>query len=110
MTYQEYWYGDVRAIIDVRKANKLRIERKNQELWLQGMYFYEAMAEISPLLHAFAKKGTKAFPYRSEPYQLDNHLSKQETEEEKQQKVEAERRKAIAYFNSFTTSRKHPEN
>lgn len=97
MTYQEYWYGDVRAIIDARKADKLRMERKNQELWLQGRYFYDAMWAISPLLHAFAKKGTKPTPYCEEPYPIGGEKPKPETEQE----IENERLKATLYFKNW---------
>ena len=70
MSYDEYWNGDVWAVVAYNKAEKRRKERKNQELHLQGMYFYEALCDASPILHAFAKKGTKAHPYRTEPYKL----------------------------------------
>lgn len=97
MTYQEYWYGDVWSIIDARKADRLRMERKNQELWLQGRYFYEAMGAISPLLHAFAKKGTKAAPYCAEPYPIGGEKPKRETEEA----GENERLRAMLYMQNM---------
>ena len=59
MTPDQYWDGDPALVKYYRKADELKWERKNQELWLQGMYFYEAICDASPVLHAFAKKGTK---------------------------------------------------
>lgn len=53
-----------------RKADEIRLERKNQELWLQGMYIYEAICDASPILRAFAKKGTKPNPYSDKPYPI----------------------------------------
>ena len=53
-----------------REAEEIRNEKKNQELWLQGMYIYEAIADLSPVLHAFAKKGTKPQPYTDTPYPI----------------------------------------
>ena len=32
-------------------------------MWLQGMYIYDAISRLSPILRAFAKKGPKAQPY-----------------------------------------------
>ena len=70
MTYELFWDGDPMLCKYYREAEEIRQEKKNQELWLQGMYFYEAMADVSPLLHAFAKKGTKAQPYPDAPYPI----------------------------------------
>lgn len=70
MTVAEYWDGDAELPRFYRKAEEIRAEKRNQELWLQGMYVYEAIADIAPILQAFAKKGTKAKPYPSSPYPL----------------------------------------
>lgn len=56
MTEEQYWDKDSRLVVSYRKADELRMTRKNQELWLQGAYFYEALCRVSPLLHAFAKR------------------------------------------------------
>lgn len=59
-------------------------------LWLQGRYVYEAIQNLSPILHAFAKKGTKAEPYRNEPYDLFGDKKEISAEEkEKKEKNEA---------------------
>ena len=86
MTPEQYWEGDCTLPKYYRKAEELRNEKRNQELWLQGMYVYEAICDVSPILHAFAKKGTKPTPYTSKPYPLTNKQVEQE-EEEKQRKV-----------------------
>lgn len=70
MTYEQFWDGDPMLCKYYREAEELRNEKKNQELWLQGMYVYEAFADISPILHAFAKKGTKPQPYPDTPYPI----------------------------------------
>ena len=86
MTPEQYWDGDCTLVKYYRKAEELRNERRNQELWLQGMYVYEAICDVAPILHAFAKKGTKAIPYPSKPYPLNEKQVKQD-EEEKQRKL-----------------------
>lgn len=70
MTYEQFWDGDPMLVKYYREAEEIRNEKKNQELWLQGMYIYEALADISPVLHAFAKKGTKPQPYTETPYAI----------------------------------------
>lgn len=75
---------------------KNRVERLNSGAHLLGMYFYEALCDVSPLLHAFAKKGTKARPFRSAPYELSGE--KKLTEEEREKREEQERLRASLYM------------
>lgn len=82
MTYDQFWNDDVELVKYYRKADEMRTERRNQELWLQGMYVYEAFCDASPLLHAFAKKGVKAHPYSDRPYSL-TEKAKERAEEDK---------------------------
>lgn len=72
------------------------------------MYVYEALCDVSPILHAFCKKGTKPLPYPTKPYGIDG--DKEKTEEEKQQEIENERLKAIVNFNAWEkATKKHFE-
>ncbi len=77
-----------------RKADELRRKRRNEDLWLQGMYIYEALCDVSPILHAFAKRGTKPAPYVDHPYALTNN----EREEEKKIKAHREQENARRYM------------
>ena len=70
MTPEQYWDGDPVLAKCYRQADAIKLERMNQELWLQGMYIYEAICDASPILRAFAKKGTKPQPYVEKPYPL----------------------------------------
>ena len=86
MTPEQYWEGDCTLVKYYRKAEELRNEKRNQELWLQGVYIYEALCDVSPVLHAFAKKGTKPTPYSVKPYPLTKEQSRKD-EEAKQRKL-----------------------
>ena len=77
-----------------RKAEEMRQKRRNEELWLQGMYIYEALCDVAPILHAFAKRGTKPVPYPDHPYSITT----KDMEEEKERKVRLEREKAKQYM------------
>ena len=88
MTPEQYWDGDSTLAKYYRKAEELRNERRNQELWLQGMYIYEALCDVAPVLHAFAKKGTKPIPYSSKPYAITEKQVRQEREEKERRLVE----------------------
>ena len=86
MTPEQYWDGDCTLVKYYRKAEELRNEKRNQELWLQGMYFYEALCDVSPILRAFVQKGAKPTPYSEKPYPLTNKQTERD-EEEKQRRV-----------------------
>ena len=94
MTPEQYWDGDPALTRYYRQADEIRRKRKNEELWLQGMYIYEALCDVSPILHAFAKKGTKANPYADHPYSI----TKSDIEAEKELKAKREREKAKQYM------------
>ena len=94
MRSEEYWDGDPSLTRYYRKADEMRFKRRNEELWLQGMYIYEALCNVSPVMHAFAKKGTKPRPYPDHPYALTH----QERKEEKKLQEERDREKAKQYM------------
>ena len=94
MTSEQYWDDDASLPKYYRKADEMRRERKNQELWLQGMYIYEALCDVSPIMQAFARKGTKPTPYTDHPYPL----TVKERKEEKKQREKQERDKARRYM------------
>lgn len=70
MTYEQYWEQDSWLVKYYRKAYEIRQDEVNRNAWLQGMYVYEAIADIAPILHAFAKKGTRARKYSEKPYEF----------------------------------------
>ena len=86
MPYVLFWSGDCTAVIAYRKAYEIQRRRDERDLWRQGMYVYEAICDVAPILHAFAKKGTKPTPYSEKPYPLNNKQIKRD-EEEKQRKL-----------------------
>ena len=95
MTHEQFWHDDPLIAVHYRNAEKLRNEKRNQELWLQGMYIYQALCDVSPVLNAFAKKGTKPTPYIEKPFPLTLKQAHEQSEQrktrqyqEKQQSIE----------------------
>ena len=89
MSYDEFWNDDVSKVKAYRKAYDLRERRRNQELWLQGMYFYEALCDASPLFRFTMKKGTiKPEPYLKEPYPITEAEVRERQEREARKKEE----------------------
>ena len=97
MTEEQYWDRDCCLVKFYREAEELRKERFNQEAWLQGMYIYDALARVSPILHAFAKKGTKAQPYVEEAYPIN----KKTMEDAKTKKEKAKSQKGMRYMQAY---------
>ena len=95
MAYEQYWDGDVCAHKAFREAQKIRLSEANQLAWLQGVYVYEALLDITPYLKAFSKGKPK--PYSKEPYDL--FKEQREAREEREAKKRYERIKAgVAAF------------
>lgn len=99
MTYEQFWDMDCELVKYYRKAEKLKrnaqIEDLNFTCWLQGMYFYEALCDVSPVLHAMAKAGARPHPYAKDPYPITQKQS--ERKEKSKEKVSYE--KALAKMN-----------
>ena len=72
MTPNQYWYGDVMMVYNYQKAETIRRERRNQEMLLQGLYFYRALGSFRELLGrpAFSKEPVKIYPYDMEVFPL----------------------------------------
>ena len=99
MSFDEYWYGDAYLVKFYRDAYKLKIRYDDTCMWKQGMYIYEALCDVSPILHAFSKNGTKPLPYREKP--MLEELKTEKTEKEKEQEIQNERLKARIFFENW---------
>ena len=108
MSPEQYWDGDPTLTKYYRQADELKRNRRNQELWLQGMYIYEALCDVSPVLNAFAKKGTKPNPYADHPYPLsvkDRAAEKKLQEQRDREKAKRYMESKMAKLNKFFESK-----
>ena len=85
MTERQYWDKDCSLAAAFRKADKLKQERKNCEMWFEGAYIYQALIRAAPLFHDLVKKGTKAHPYLSEPFPITKEQSAHKEEQKAKQ-------------------------
>lgn len=93
MTPKEYWFEDCTLAGAYVDAYKRRMEYRNQELWLQGLYIYDAFGVV--MANAFAKKGAKKEKYMAKPIEL---FKKEQSREEAQAKVTEELKKWQAHW------------
>lgn len=68
MTYEQFWLQDSKLVIPYNKAHKLRIQQKNEEMWLQGLYVYNAFGTV--MANAFKSKGSTPSKYLEKPMDL----------------------------------------
>lgn len=68
MTYNDFWYGDPWLAKVYREAYVERRKAENTRDWLQGAYFYNAVA--TALANAFRGKGGRTVEYLDEPFQI----------------------------------------
>jgi hypothetical protein len=65
MPYEVYWHGDPKLAKAYREADKLRLQRENQRLWLQGAYIYNIMVSVAPTYNSL--KPHDPLPYMEHP-------------------------------------------
>lgn len=84
MTYDQFWNEDAELVKFYREAHRLKQKAREQDFWIQGAYFYEALVDVSPIMVAFPKEGAKPSPYRESPFGFFD------SKEERKAKREAE--------------------
>ena len=87
VSYDEFWYKDPSRLKHYLKADEIRQKRKNNDLWIQGYYEYIAFCSVSPILHAFAKKGTKPIPVPQKPITMTEEERELDAEQERQSRL-----------------------
>lgn len=107
MSYQDYWDGDVLAHRMYRKAKRERVLAENRMMWLQGMYFYEALLDAGRYIKAFSK--SKPAPYPDKPYDLFAEERRRRELKEQREKYEHIRNKVALFAKAFNERRKESE-
>lgn len=101
--YDEFWHGDYTKLKFYDEEYRLKLEMRNHELWLQGMYFYDALCVA--LHNAFPKKGEQPKKYPEKPYKI-LEPSEEEKEKEKQKMVQNFREQLMALGRKFEEKHK----
>lgn len=100
----EFWNGDYTLLKYYADRHKIAVEQQNEQLWLQGMYFYEALNVA--LAQAFSKHSSAKYPEK--PHRL-TPLSEEEQEIENQKKVEEFRAQLMAACGRFEAKHKREQ-
>lgn len=95
MTEEQFWKGDPHLVESYKKAQRLKDDRINQQLWLQGLYFYKALSVV--ISNAFGGNKGARQKYFEEP--IDLHP--EETNARKQAEA---RQKVVDYLNAWKSA------
>lgn len=80
MTYDQYWYDNPFLLRLFIKAEKIKQRKRNNEMWLQGAYIYQAISALVPVLNPFSKEH-RAKPYLKQPIPIsEEEIAEQERE------------------------------
>lgn len=107
MSYEQYWNDDCTIAIYYRKAYELQRSRTNEQLWLQGLYIYDALIDVAPALRAMGAKPPEKYP--EEPYPITDKEMEQRKIKKAKEKQEAMIAKAEAFVSNFNRLRKQKE-
>ncbi|MGM9663781.1 MAG: hypothetical protein ACI3XF_02960 [Eubacteriales bacterium] len=98
----DYWFGDYSFLPFYEQAYETEIEETEYRAWLYGRYVYEAIGDLSPILHAFAKKGAKPIDYPSEPHPATNRQLERLNEKKEAQSKANEEKRQLSVIKAIT--------
>lgn len=107
MSADEFWLKDVDLVKAYRKADEIRKDRLNEELYLQGAYVYDALSRLAPI---FQLGGGTAEPYLYEPYPRTEAQRKEAEEREHKRQMEEALARMKAWQENVNNSRKGDNN
>ena len=96
MTYDQYWYGDVRMARAFYQAEKLRQERRDADAWRIGSYVADAIN--STVGNAMRQTGTTKASYPKYPRLTQDRM---EREALKRQKTEEQEEKEALFADAY---------
>ena len=100
MTWTQFWIDEPELAIAYRKADAIKKRRKNEELWLEGIYVAEALS--ATVCNMFSKGQKHLYPTEPFPLTEDERRERREREE----KARMERMKAAFIAKSLKVNSK----
>ncbi|MGM9682055.1 MAG: hypothetical protein ACI3XQ_00500 [Eubacteriales bacterium] len=98
----DYWFGDYTFLPFYEQAYESEIEETEYRAWLFGRYVYEAVGCLSPILHAFARKGTKPIDYPGEPHPATNRQLERLNEKKEALAAADEKKRQLSIIKAIT--------
>ena len=102
MSYEQFWHGPAWLAASYRKAHEARHKEEEFGRWRQGMYFYDALVKVAPVMRAFTKRHVEPGKYPEEPWPI----SPQEAKERERAKKIAQFKRMLATMNKESEANK----
>lgn len=102
MSYNEYWDGDNDAPKYYIKANEYEVRKKNEALWVQGRYFYDALCCAYPL---YSWSPQEPIEYLSTPYGVDKQTSEEYQRQREEKHYSNNKAKFLNMMNQINAER-----
>ena len=88
MSYEQFWFDEPKIAAYYRRADEIRKQRMNEELWLNGIYTAEALA--STVGNMFTKGQKHKYPSEPKPITLAELEEKRAREQRlREEKIKA---------------------
>ena len=90
MPYELFWHGEPNLVKTYLKAHELRNQQKNEEMWVQGIYFLKAVKAIAErvVYGLNGGNGSKPSDYPDMPIPLTEAEQQAATERNKQRTLQ----------------------
>ncbi len=102
MTPVMYWEDDPWLFSAYREAERISREKRAWDRWLMGLYVYDAVGRLVPVLNPFSKKH-RAEPFPDRPYEVAAEEEAEKTPEELEKEAHA---RTTDWILSLTVDRK----
>ena len=79
MTWTQFWIDEPELTVAYRKSEMIKRRRKNEELWLEGIYVAEALS--ATVGNMFTKGQKHQYPAEPFPITVDEQQERREREE-----------------------------
>lgn len=85
MPYELFWNGEPQLVDIYREAHEQRMQMRNQEMWMQGLYNFRAFKSVAEALSygLSGGKGQKPSMYPENPIPITEAEQKAEKERNK---------------------------
>ena len=87
MSPEEFWEGDPYLARAYLKAHKIKFDLRNQDMWIQGMYIFNAVS--TAISNAFSKRTHKYIEKPIDFYKDEKKEVELNAEKEREKAIEA---------------------
>lgn len=89
MSEEQYWNGDSDLVVAYAKANEMRLQSENKQMYYQAMYIYDVIERLLPGINAFGNRKIEKFRDDLIPYTIEDFRAIQRKEQKEYKQTQA---------------------